>query len=269
MEKIELLAPAGDYEVFQTAVLAGADAVYLAGKNFGARAFSTNFTIEEIINAVKYAHLRKVKVYVTVNTIVYENEWEDLKAYIGELYHANVDALIVQDFGIIEYISEKYPDFEIHASTQMNIYDKEASLLLKKIGIKRVVLARETSLEQVKEIAKTGIEVEVFAHGALCYCASGNCLMSFAIGKRSGNRGTCAQPCRKKYCLVENNLKISEDCSLLSMRDLNTINYIDQLIEANVASLKIEGRMKSKEYVYAVVKIIEKELMITIITKKM
>ena len=254
MEKIELLAPAGDYEVFQTAVLAGADAVYLAGKNFGARAFSTNFTIEEIINAVKYAHLRKVKVYVTVNTIVYENEWEDLKAYIGELYHANVDALIVQDLGIIEYISEKYPDLEIHASTQMNIYDKEASLLLKKIGIKRVVLARETSLEQVKAIAKTGIEVEVFAHGALCYCASGNCLMSFAIGKRSGNRGTCAQPCRKKYCLVENNLKISEDCSLLSMRDLNTINYIDQLIEANVASLKIEGRMKSKEYVYAVVK---------------
>ena len=254
MEKIELLAPAGDYEVFQTAVLAGADAVYLAGKNFGARAFSTNFTIEEIINAVKYAHLRKVKVYVTVNTIVYENEWEDLKAYIGELYHANVDALIVQDLGIVEYISEKYPDFEIHASTQMNIYDKEASLLLKKIGIKRVVLARETSLEQVKEIAKTGIEVEVFAHGALCYCASGTCLMSFAIGKRSGNRGTCAQPCRKKYCLVENNLKISEDCSLLSMRDLNTINYIDQLIEANVASLKIEGRMKSKEYVYAVVK---------------
>ena len=136
----------------------------------------------------------------------------------------------------------------------MNIYDKEASLLLKKIGIKRVVLARETSLEQVKAIAKTGIEVEVFAHGALCYCASGNCLMSFAIGKRSGNRGTCAQPCRKKYCLVENNSKISEDCSLLSMRDLNTINYIDQLIEANVASLKIEGRMKSKEYVYAVVK---------------
>lgn len=254
MEKIELLAPAGDYEVFQTAVLAGADAVYLAGKNFGARAFSTNFTIEEIINAVKYAHLRKVKVYVTVNTIVYENEWEDLKAYIGELYHANVDALIVQDLGIIEYISEKYPGFEIHASTQMNIYDKEASLLLKKIGIKRVVLARETSLEQVKAIAKTGIEIEVFAHGALCYCASGNCLMSFAIGKRSGNRGTCAQPCRKKYCLVENNLKISEDCSLLSMRDLNTINYIDQLIEANVASLKIEGRMKSKEYVYAVVK---------------
>lgn len=260
MKKIELLAPAGDYEVFQTAVQAGANAVYLAGKNFGARAFSNNFTIEEIKKAVEYAHLRSVKIYVTVNTIVYEKEWEELKNYIDELYNANVDAIIVQDFGIIEYISEKYPDFEIHASTQMNIFDKEAAKILKSIGIRRVVLARETNLKSVKEISEIGIEVEVFAHGALCYCASGNCLMSFAIGKRSGNRGTCAQPCRKRYHIMENGNKICDDYALLSMRDLNTLAHIDQLIEANISSLKIEGRMKSKEYVYAVVKNYRKKI---------
>lgn len=254
MKKIELLAPAGNLEILKVAIQAGANAVYLAGKNFGARSFSQNFTNDEMIEAVHYAHLRNAKVYITVNTIVYNEEFNELKEYIHFLYTINVDALIIQDLGVLRWIRMTYPDFEIHASTQMNIYDQNGALQLKNSGVKRVVLARETPLHIAQEIVKTGIEVEIFIHGALCFCASGNCLMSFAIGKRSGNRGKCAQPCRKKYILLEDGKQVTKASALLSMKDLNTISNMDEIIDSGVSSLKIEGRMKSKEYVYAVVK---------------
>lgn len=253
MKKVELLAPAGNLEILKVAVQAGANAIYLAGKNFGARSYSDNFTEDELIEGVNYAHLRNVKIYVTVNTIVYEEEFDELKNYLKFLYEINVDALIIQDLGVLRFVRMHYPDFEVHASTQMNIFDEKGALILKKNGVKRVVLARETDIDVAKQIANTGIEVEIFIHGALCFCASGNCLMSYAIGKRSGNRGKCAQPCRKKYTLYENGKAISEKCSLLSMKDLNTIQYLDEILASNITSLKIEGRMKSKEYVYAVV----------------
>lgn len=254
MKKIELLAPAGNLEILKVAIQAGANAVYLAGKNFGARSFSQNFTNDEMIEAVHYAHLRNAKVYITVNTIVYNEEFNELKEYIHFLYTINADALIIQDLGVLRWIRMTYPDFEIHASTQMNIYDQNGALQLKNSGVKRVVLARETPLYIAQEIVKTGIEVEIFIHGALCFCASGNCLMSFAIGKRSGNRGKCAQPCRKKYILLEDGKQVTKASALLSMKDLNTISNMDEIIDSGVSSLKIEGRMKSKEYVYAVVK---------------
>lgn len=252
-KKIELLAPAGSYEIFKVAIEAGADAVYLAGKMFGARAFAPNFTDEELVEAVKYAHLRDVKVYVTINTIIYEPEFDKLEKYINFLYNACVDAIIVQDLGVINLVRTKWPDFEIHASTQMNIFDKKGLDVLKDLGIKRVVLARETSLNKIKQITNCGIEIETFIHGALCFSASGNCLMSYSIGKRSGNRGECAQPCRKNYSLLENKKLLKTNEPLLSMKDLSTINDIQKLIDAGIDSLKIEGRMKSAEYVYTVV----------------
>lgn len=253
MKKIELLAPAGNLEILKVAVQAGANAVYLAGKNFGARSYSDNFTREELIEGVNYAHLRNVKIYITVNTIIYEDEFDELKDYLKFLYEINVDALIIQDLGLLRYVRMNYPDFEVHASTQMNIFDEKGASILKNNGVKRVVLARETDIDVAKQIASTGIEVEIFIHGALCFCASGNCLMSYAIGKRSGNRGKCAQPCRKKYTLLEDGKVISDKSSFLSMKDLNTIHYLDEILSSNITSLKIEGRMKSKEYVYSVV----------------
>ncbi len=253
MQKVELLAPAGDLETCKVALLAGADAVYIAGKNFGARAFSKNFTDEELCEAIEYAHIRRKKVYITVNTIVYNEEMNAAFDYIKYLYEIHADALIIQDLGLLRFVREKFPDFEVHASTQMNIYDVKGALALQKLGVKRVVLARETPLEVVQKIAELSIETEIFIHGALCFCASGNCLMSYAIGKRSGNRGKCAQPCRKKYTLLEDGRRLNTNESLLSMKDLNTIDKIDQIINNKVTSLKIEGRMKSKEYVYAVV----------------
>lgn len=254
MKQVELLAPAGNLEILKIAIQAGADAVYLAGKNFGARAFSQNFTNDELIEAVQYAHLHNTKVYVTVNTIIYNEEFNELESYIHFLYAIYVDALIIQDLGVLRWVRRHYPDFEIHASTQMNIYDQNGAILLQNSGVKRVVLARETPLHVAQEIAKTKMEVEVFIHGALCFSASGNCLMSYTIGKRSGNRGKCAQPCRKKYVLLEDGTPITKARAFLSMKDLNTISHIGEIIDAGITSLKIEGRMKSKEYVYAVVK---------------
>lgn len=254
MNKPELLAPAGDLNTLKVAIQAGADAVYIGGRSFGARYFATNFTDEDLKEAVIYAHERLKKVYVTVNTIIYESEFNLLEEYIDYLYEINVDAIIVQDLGVISLVRNKYPDFEIHASTQMNVFNSNGIKILKKLGIKRVVLARETDIDTIKELVKEGLEIEVFIHGALCFSYSGNCLMSYSIGSRSGNRGKCAQPCRKTYSLYENNNLIVNKKALLSMKDLCTLNNIQDLINANVASLKIEGRMKSSEYVYTVVK---------------
>ena len=223
---MEILAPCGNIEILKAAIQAGCDAVYISGKNFGARKFAPNFTNEEIIEAVRYAHLRCVKVYVTINTIVYDHEFNELDSYLKFLDEILVDAVIVQDLGVVHYIRKNYPNIIIHASTQMNVHNVIGAKKLLELGIKRVVLARETDIDTVKEIISTGIEVEVFAHGALCYSYSGQCLMSYSIGGRSGNRGECAQPCRKKYTLYENGEKISNECSLLSMKDLRMVMFL-------------------------------------------
>ncbi len=251
---MELLAPAGNMETLIAAIHAGCDAVYISGKNFGARKSAQNFTNEELKEAVEYAHLRHVKIYVTVNTLIYDEEFSELSPYLKFLEEIKVDALIVQDLGVIHFIRTNFPNLIVHASTQLNINSVSGALLLKKMGVKRVVLARETPIDIVKQIVDTGIEVEVFIHGALCFAYSGQCLMSYAIGKRSGNRGECAQPCRKKYRLIENGKYLTPYLSLLSMKDLNTLDYLDQLKEIGVESLKIEGRMKSPAYVMSVVR---------------
>ena len=258
MKRVELLAPAKDLYTAKVAIEAGANAVYLGGKNFGARFFATNLENEDLKEAVLFAHTRGAKVYVTVNTIVYQSEWNQLIEYLDYLSKIDVDAIIVQDLGVLYYVRSKYPHMEVHASTQMNIYNERGLEILNQLGVKRVVLARETSLEMIKKLKNQEIELEVFVHGALCFCASGNCLMSYAIGNRSGNRGKCAQPCRKTYTLYENQTKISATAALMSMKDLCTIQEIDKLIEAGITSFKIEGRMKQPEYVYTVVKMYRK-----------
>ncbi len=246
MKKIELLAPAGTKEAFYAAVNNGADAVYIGGKNFGARAYAQNFTNEEICELITYAHVRGVKVYVTINTIVFDSEWDELTSFLDFLYQTDVDALIVQDLGVMEYISKHYPSFTIHASTQVNVHSVNQAKTLQYFNVKRIVLAREVNLPLAKSIKdQTNLEIEVFAHGALCICYSGNCLMSSFIGKRSGNRGKCAQACRLPYKLGNN----PSEKHYLSTKDLITLEYLDKIIESGIDSLKIEGRMKSPEYV--------------------
>lgn len=255
MKKIELLAPAGNMDNLIAAVMAGADAVYLGGPNFGARAFSKNFSNDEIVKAIEYCHLYGVKVYVTINTLVYESEVNEFMEYVDFLHKNNVDAVLIQDLGMLDLVRKTYPNLEIHSSTQMHIHNLDGALLMQKLGVKRVVLARETPIEDIKYIKNnSNIELEVFVHGALCISYSGECLMSSLIGGRSGNRGTCAGSCRLKYDVIdENGTKLNKEDYPLSTKELNTLEYINELIEANVSSLKIEGRMKSKEYVYKVV----------------
>lgn len=254
--KPELLSPAGNFECLKAAIEAGCDAVYLGGKLFGARAFSNNFDNEELIEAIKYAHLYGVKVYVTINTLIYEREVEKFLDYVDFLYKNNVDALIIQDIGMMDLIRKTYPNLELHASTQMHIHNIEGVKLVEKLGLKRVVLARETSIDTIKYIKEnTNIDLEIFVQGALCISYSGQCLMSSLIGNRSGNKGTCAGSCRQKYNLISNNKKINKDEYILSTKDLCSLETIGDLIEIGVDSFKIEGRMKSKEYVYLVTKI--------------
>ena len=250
---IELLSPAGNYECLVAAVQAGCNAVYLSGKSFGARSFAGNFDNEELVKAVNYCHLHKVKVYVTVNTIVLESEFKELEEYLTFLSEINIDAVIVQDLGVLRLIKTKYPSLEVHASTQMNIFNENGAKLLKELGVSRVVLAREVSIEEVKKISRI-IDTEIFIHGALCFSSSGNCLMSSVIGRRSGNRGKCAQPCRKLYSIYEDDKLIEENKSILSMNDLHTLYVMRQILDGGATSFKIEGRMKSPEYVYTVTK---------------
>lgn len=263
MKKVELLSPAGNMESLQAAIRAGCDAVYLGGYLFGARSYAGNFSNEELEEAVKTAHIHGVRAYVTVNTIVYENETEMFFQYIDFLYHINVDALIIQDLGMMDAIRHMYPDFELHASTQMHAHNKECVQVLEQEGLSRVVLARETSIDQIKEIRKqTNMELEIFVHGALCISYSGQCLMSKMIGGRSGNRGTCAGSCRLPYELVEhkNGPRLNKEDYVLSMKDLNSLEYLQELLEIGVDSLKIEGRMKRPEYVYLVTSIYRKAI---------
>ena len=247
MRKVELLAPAGDIRSFYAAISAGANAVYLAYKKFGARAYSNNFEIDEIKEMVKYAHLRDVKVFVVINTLIEDDLINELLLTCDELYLAGVDSFIVQDLGIIDIFLKRYRDMEIHASTQVNTLSLNQVKFLKDLGVKRVILGREASIDLVKEIkANIDIEVEVFVHGALCMSYSGECLYSSMIFSRSGNKGECAQPCRLKYSLD------GKDGYLLSTKDLLTLDKVNELIEAGVDSFKIEGRMKRPEYVYLV-----------------
>ena len=256
LKKPELLSPAGDFASLKAAIQAGCDAVYLGGKLFGARAFSNNFDNNELVEAIKYAHLYKVKVYVTVNTLVYEHEVNKFMEYIDFLYRNNVDALIIQDIGMMDLIRKTYPLLELHASTQMHIHNLEGVKLVESLGLKRAVLARETSINLIKEIKQnTNIELEIFIHGALCISYSGQCLFSSLIGNRSGNRGSCAGSCRQKYDLLINNKKVNDEQYLLSTKDLCSLENIGKLIDIGVDSLKIEGRMKSPNYVYLVTKL--------------
>ena len=255
MNKIELLAPAGNMSSLRAAVMAGCDAVYLGGSHFGARAFSKNFNNDEIIEAINYCHLYGVKVYVTVNTLIYENEVNSFLEYIEFLHRNSVDAVIMQDFGMFDLVRKTFPNLEIHASTQMHIHNLDGVQLMERLGMHRVVLARETSIDTIRFIKKnSNVELEVFIHGALCISYSGQCLMSSLIGGRSGNRGACAGSCRLRYDVVDNDgKKLNSGDYPLSTKDLNSIEYVSELIEAGVSSLKIEGRMKSPEYVYMVV----------------
>ncbi len=250
MRSVELLAPAGNLESLIGAINAGANAVYLAGKRFGARAFSNNFDDESLIDAIRYAHLRGVFVYVTINTLIFNDEVDELISFTDLMVENDVDALIVQDIGMIDLLIRRYPTVEIHASTQMNIHNINQVKFLKDLGVKRIIMARETPLSIIRQIKKTvDMKIEVFIHGALCVSYSGNCLMSSMLGGRSGNRGECAQPCRLTYRLFKEDQAISDQSYLLSTKDLMTLEYIDQLIEAGVDSFKIEGRMRKPEYV--------------------
>lgn len=250
MQQIELLAPAGSLEAFKAALQNGADAIYLAGNDYGARAYAQNFTLEQLQEVIKEAHVYGVKIYVTINTLIHEHEIEDCLAYVRKLISYNVDALIVADVGFLHHLRYAFPDLELHASTQMHVHNEAFINYLKALNISRVVLPRETSIEDIRKYTKLGIEVEVFVHGAICVAYSGQCLMSSLGLHRSGNQGACAQPCRMRYKLLED----GQDCHLeheylLSPKDLCTIDELHELLDAGVTSLKIEGRMKKSEYV--------------------
>ncbi|BEP28658.1 U32 family peptidase [Helicovermis profundi] len=249
----ELLAPAGNMEALKAAISNGCDAVYLGMQKFGARAYSSNFDLESLKEALTYAHLRNVKIYVTMNTIVFENEVEEMKEQINKLNEIGVEGIIVQDLAAFDYVVRNFLDMQAHCSTQMGIDDLDGTLLLKELGAKRVVLSREVEIEKVKEIKRVAkIPLEIFVHGALCVSYSGNCLMSGLIGYRSGNRGRCVGSCRKEYELIDKTTNISLGKSyILSTKELNTIDYINDLKE--IDSLKIEGRMKEPAYVANVV----------------
>ncbi len=245
---MELLSPAGEYEAFLGAINAGCNAVYLGGERFGARAYAQNFTDDEIVRAIGYAHLFGVKVYLTVNTLIKESEWQEAIDYVRGFYKAGLDGCIVQDLGLISVFSELFPDMECHVSTQGFVTGRSSARFYKSYGSSRVVLARELSLEEISNVRESEeIEVEAFIHGAMCYAYSGNCLFSSCLGGRSGNRGRCAGPCRLDY-IVESGGKVSDRGYYLSMKDQCALKLIPELCDRNIDSLKIEGRMKKPEY---------------------
>ena len=247
-KKVELLAPAGDFSCFMAAMNAGADAVYLGGSKFGARAYANNFSQEEIIEALRIVHLLGRRIYLTVNTLVKEKEIQELIPYLQPLYEAGLDGVIIQDLGVFQILRKHFPGLELHASTQMTITGVHGAKFLKELGACRIVPARELSLEELRDIKKeTGLEIETFIHGAMCYGYSGQCLLSSILGGRSGNRGRCAGPCRLPYKDAN-----GKTIYPLSLKDMYTLPLIPQLIEAGIDSFKIEGRMKSPEYVAGV-----------------
>lgn len=254
MKKVELLSPAGDMDTLISAVNNGADAVYVGGKMFGARAFAHNFSNLELLSAVKYCHLYGVKLYVTANTLVFENEIDEFLDYMKFLYEIGVDAVIMQDLGMISLVRRLIPDLEVHASTQINCHNDESLYFLEKLGVKRAVLAREMSIDEIRNL-NCPIEKEIFIHGALCVSYSGQCLFSSLNGGRSGNRGSCVGSCRLPYELYDENKIKTDGDYLLSTKELCSVNHIKEILELGVHSLKIEGRMKSPEYVGYVTKV--------------
>lgn len=244
---VEILAPAGSYDCFRAAIAAGADAVYAGGSRFGARAYADNFSGDELIQAIEEAHLFGKRLYLTVNTLLKDRETEELDGYLRPLYERGLDAVIVQDAGVLQYIRERFPGLEIHASTQMTITGYPGASFLEEAGVKRVVPARELSLDEIRQIRQnTNMEIECFVHGALCYCYSGQCLLSSMIGGRSGNRGQCAQPCRLPWTVS------GRQKYYMSLKDMCALELIPDLVDAGIDSFKIEGRMKKPEYVAAV-----------------
>lgn len=256
MKRVELLAPAGNYEALTGAIIAGADAVYLGGDAFGARAYADNFTKEEICKGIRFAHLFGRKIYLTVNTLVKEKEFSQLYNFLLPFYKEGLDGVIIQDFGVFQFIRKHFPGLSLHVSTQMTITGAYGAGILKEAGAERVVPARELSLEEIREIKeKVDIEIETFIHGAMCYCYSGQCLLSSILGGRSGNRGRCAQPCRLPYKVAS-----GKESYPLSMKDMCTITMLPELVEAGIDSFKIEGRMKKPEYSAGVTAIYRKYL---------
>lgn len=253
--KVELLAPAGSYDALVAAVENGADAIYLAGQHFGARKFAQNFSDEELRAGIDFAHVRGVKVFVTVNTLVFNEEFEGLVPFLATIREAGADAVIVQDLGVMRVLRETFPDLPLHISTQATVHNSKGVKWLEDLGAERVILAREMTLKDIAGMKQqTGAELETFVHGALCYCYSGQCLMSSLIGERSGNRGACAYTCRLPFDMKQNDdvMPEVEQKHVLSSKDLNQIESIPKLIEAGVTSFKIEGRMKRPEYVAVV-----------------
>ena len=257
MKKIELLSPAGNMDSLKAAIMAGCDAVYLGGTMFSARAFANNFSPDELVEAVRICHLYGVKVYVTCNIIIYEHEINKFLKYVDFLHSISVDAILLQDLGMLDLIHQTYPNLEVHASTQMHIHNIDGVIMANKLGCKRVVIARETPVDVIEDIIKkTKVDIEVFAHGSLCVSYSGECLFSSLIGNRSGNRGSCVGSCRLPYKIMDdNNNRLNSGDYPLSMKDLNSLENIGKLIDIGVTSLKIEGRMKSPEYVYVVTRL--------------
>ena len=261
--KWELLAPAGSYESMTAAFAAGADAVYIGGSRFGARAYADNLDQDRMCQAIDYAHLHGRRIYMTVNTLFKEQELKELYPYLLPFAVQGLDGVIVQDLGAMALIRECFPDLAVHASTQMTITGAYGARRLKELGAKRIVTARELSLEEIRFIHRqTGMEIECFIHGALCYCYSGQCLMSSLIGGRSGNRGRCAQPCRLPYEVKRRGKTVNpkDERLVLNLKDLCTLDQLPDILEAGVYSLKIEGRMKSPRYTAGVVSIYRKYL---------
>jgi len=257
-KRVEILAPAGSFESMKAAVAAGADAVYIGGSRFGARAYAENPEEDRLLEAIDYAHLHGCRLYMTVNTLMKESEMAELCAFLEPYYMRGVDAVIVQDMGAFALIRERFPDLPVHASTQMTITGSYGARILKELGAERVVTARELSLEEIERIHReVDVEIESFVHGALCYCYSGQCLFSSLIGGRSGNRGRCAQTCRLPYDVKRDGRTLNGKDSryVLSLKDLCTLDLIPDMIEAGIYSMKIEGRMKSPRYTAGVVEI--------------
>ena len=253
MKKPELLAPAGNMECFKAAINAGADAVYIGGQKFGARAFAGNFTDEEVIEAIRLAHFWNKKVYLTVNTLLKDDEIRELVSYLKPFYEAGLDAVIIQDMGVLRLCRQHFPGLSLHISTQMTVTESGAANLLKELGAERIVPARELTLDEIRKLKKeSGLEIETFIHGAMCYCYSGQCLFSSFLGGRSGNRGRCAQPCRQPYQTSLQKKGKKEEHYPLSLKDMCVLPILPRLIAAGIDSFKIEGRMKSAEYVAGV-----------------
>ena len=263
MSRLEVLAPCGGMESVEAAVKSGADAIYLGAKEFSARASAHNFDFEEMEKAVKYCHMCGVKAYLTANTVIFDKECERALNTVINAYNAGIDGVIVQDFGLVSLIKRYVPELPLHGSTQMSVHSPSGAKFLEELGFKRVVLSRELSMEEIKEIRKaTSIELEVFVHGALCMCVSGQCYFSAMLGSRSGNRGACAQPCRLPFGVN------GKGGYALSLKDNSIIDYLSELEKIGVNSAKIEGRMKRPEYVASTVSACRESLDLGFVTEE-